>query len=231
LIIWEKNEELYAPFSALFKPMKGIKVITTTPFLTKIVYYLFSKVFRFKIYNKKYILKYFKRTSNINEIFFINTNSIVETDIDFFLPEFKVTDFKLVDNINQTVCDFVFQNNISEAIGIHIRRTDNVVAIRNSPISLFYTEMDNEIRINDKIKFFVASDDDTVVNELKLKYPQRIFTFATNKTRNHQDGIEQATAELFILSKSKKIYGTYWSSFSEMAIQLNNNIESKLLNI
>lgn len=230
-VVWEKNDELNAPFNILFKSIKGINVITTTPLQTRFLYFLFNRILRFKIYLKNDILKYFKRTSNIQDLFFLNKNVIIETDIDFFMPEYKASDFKLVNNLKKVVDEFIFQNKINETIGMHIRRTDNKVAIENSPIFLFYNEIENELINNNDLRFFVASDDDTEILKLKQKFPNKIITFASNKQRNNYEGIKQAVIELFILSSSKKIYGTYWSSFSEMAIQLNNNKESRLLKI
>jgi hypothetical protein len=147
------------------------------------------------------------------------------------MPEYGVTDFRVAKNIQYTVDKFVKENNIAETIGLHIRRTDNSIAIEKSPESLFYEAINNEIIEKGNRRFFIASDDDAIIEKLQSEYPNKIITFAKNKRRNNQEGIEQAVAELFILSKTQKVYGSFWSSFSEMAIQLNGNTASKLLSI
>lgn len=52
-------------------------------------------------------------------------------------------------------------------IGVHIRRTDNVVSIQSSPLENFTNIMDEEIKKNANTKFYVASDDDEVKESLK----------------------------------------------------------------
>lgn len=52
-------------------------------------------------------------------------------------------------------------------IGVHIRRTDNVVSIQSSPLEKFTSMMDAEIKKNSNTRFYVASDDDEVKECLK----------------------------------------------------------------
>lgn len=229
IVIWEKNKDLFASYSILLQDIPNIKIITTTPFQTKLILFFYKKICRYNYINKQHILKHFKRTNDINDIFFLNKNVIIETDIDFFMPEFNLDFFNLKPYLKNKLDNFISQNDISESIGIHIRRTDNTVAIENSPLLLFFHAIEDELSKNKDIKIFLASDDDKVIRDFQLKYPNKIITFASNKTRTEQRGIEDAVLELFILSKTKKIYGTYWSSFSEMAIQMNKNTQSKLL--
>jgi hypothetical protein len=69
LVVWEKNTELYAPFNALFKPINNIRIISTTNFQTRIIYFICTKIFRFKFLSKNDLLKHFKRTSYVNDIY------------------------------------------------------------------------------------------------------------------------------------------------------------------
>jgi hypothetical protein len=229
LVLWEKNNELFASYNTLLQNIPNIKIITTTAIQTKFIILLFKNIFRYNYINKTQLLENFTRTNRIEDIFFLNTNTIIETGIDFFMPNFNSDSFRLTLPLQSKLNQFINQYNISETIGVHIRRTDNSVAIQKSPLILFHQAIEKEINENKTLKFFLASDDDEVIKEFQQKYPSKIITFAQNKRRTEQQGIEDAILELFMLSKTKKIYGTYWSSFSEMAIQLNKNTESKLL--
>lgn len=229
IVLWEKNNELYATFNQLFEKIPNIKVINTNAITTKIIYFVVKNILRFKIVNKQTILQKFKRTDNINELFFLNKNNIIETDIDFFMPNFSLSFFKLLPELQKTVNQFVLHHQLNTTIGLHIRRSDNNVSIKNSPIELFEQKINQELELNNKQQFFLASDSEEVINEFKAKYPNKIITFANNKSRNEEAGIQEALIELYLLSKTYKVYGSYWSSFSEMAIQLNNNKQSKIL--
>ena len=105
-------------------------------------------------------------------------------------------------------------------IGIHIRRTDNKEAISKSPLEAFTAMMDNEIRKDELVKFFVASDNEDTKNFLRARYPERIISLNQKADRNSLAGMQNAVTELFCLSKTKKIIGSCYSSFSEIAAEL-----------
>jgi len=108
-------------------------------------------------------------------------------------------------------------------IGVHIRRTDNVWAIENSPLELFEQKMMEEVKRNKDVNFYLCSDDEHTKQffqtELwinKVKMPEGAIS------RNSEEGIVQAACEMFALSKTKKIIGSYWSSFGEIAARMGN---------
>lgn len=108
-------------------------------------------------------------------------------------------------------------------IGVHIRRTDNIDSINNSPIELFFEVMDGEIAKNQKTQFFVATDDISTKNEIINKYKDRIITNKAYKTtRKSAVGMKDAAIDLFALAACDKIYGSFWSSFSEVAADIGN---------
>ena len=105
-------------------------------------------------------------------------------------------------------------------IGVHIRRTDNVVSIQSSPLEKFTSMMDAEIKKNSNTRFYVASDDDEVKKCLKTKYPDRIITLMDDPDRNSLEGMKFAVLDLFCLSKTKKILGSVGSSYSQIAAEI-----------
>ncbi|MBR1809836.1 MAG: hypothetical protein IJ776_10680 [Paludibacteraceae bacterium] len=108
-------------------------------------------------------------------------------------------------------------------VGVHIRRTDNTWSIEKSPLEWFYEKMDEEIVSDDKVRFYVATDDEMVKESLRERYGERMITSDGDLRRwGNKEGVKQALAEMYALSRTKKIYGSYYSSFSEMAARLGD---------
>lgn len=102
-------------------------------------------------------------------------------------------------------------------IGLHIRRTDNKASIQNSPVSLFIEKIEKELSKNPSSLIYLASDNQDVKNEIKNLFPDNIFFNEENARRDTKEGMLDAFSEMLILSDCKKIYGSFWSSFSEIA--------------
>ncbi len=107
-------------------------------------------------------------------------------------------------------------------IGIHIRRTDNANSVKFSPLSGFMELMDREIEKSGSTKFFLATDSPETAKEIKNRYGERILLHEKVLDRNLEKGIQDALIDIYCLSKCKKILGSYYSSFSEVASQINN---------
>lgn len=108
--------------------------------------------------------------------------------------------------------------NGEDVIGLHIRRTDNSRSIQFSPLSLFFDKIDDEISKNFSVRFFVATDSPSDDGALRKRYGERIILRPEKElSRNSPRGIEDALIDVLCLSKCKKIYGSFWSSFSEVA--------------
>ncbi|WP_051688645.1 hypothetical protein [Butyrivibrio sp. AE2032] len=107
---------------------------------------------------------------------------------------------------------------------MHIRRTDNEMAIKNSPTYLFYDKMEELIGSDDKIKVYVATDDEAILKDLKDKYPQNVYSEATKAvSRRTSEGIQFALYEMLILAGAKNLYASYYSTFSSMASCIGRN--------
>lgn len=110
----------------------------------------------------------------------------------------------------------------SNTIGVHIRRTDNTIAIKNSPSELFYEKIKLEIEQNKNVKFYCSSDSEEEIIKLTIQFPNRII-YQENCVRNRKstDGINSAVVDLYSLSMCHKILGSDWSAFSWMASKIN----------
>lgn len=106
-------------------------------------------------------------------------------------------------------------------VGIHIRRTDNAESISRSPTELFERAIETEIEKNPNAQFYLATDSAEDQQRLISIFGSRIIANA-NKTisRKTQQGMVDALVDLVCLSRSAKIFGSYWSSFSETAATL-----------
>lgn len=111
----------------------------------------------------------------------------------------------------------------NKTIGLHIRRTDNVMSIKHSPLNLFSNAVDFELQCNPDANFYLASDNEDVKTFFLKRYgTERIKTSSHRADRSSLTGIKNAFLEMILLSKCSKIYGSFYSSFSEAAAKLGN---------
>lgn len=66
----------------------------------------------------------------------------------------------------------------------------------------------------------MATDDLETENELIEKFTYKIITYKKELSRNTKKGIIDALIDLYCLSKTKYIFGSYWSSFSDIASRI-----------
>lgn len=147
------------------------------------------------------------------------TNSfwdILETDhaFDFILPR------KNIESKKKKVLEAAEGKRL---VSVHIRRTDHVEAIKNSPLGLFVDRMKKELEQNQATYFYVATDDKETEEELREEFGERIITFS-GKTldRDSRQGIEDAYVEMLCLAAGDKILGSFNSTFSLMASKLGS---------
>lgn len=108
-------------------------------------------------------------------------------------------------------------------IGVHVRRTDHAESIQNSPLELFVEKMKECLDKNPDAKFYVATDDNSVLAELEKTFPEKITTLKDRYlARDHEQGIIDAYIEMLCLSRCEKILGSYNSTFSSMAAMIGN---------
>lgn len=103
-------------------------------------------------------------------------------------------------------------------IGIHIRRTDHVSAIEKSPTELFIRKMKEESNAS----FYLATDSLVEKQRIESLFKDRIYYYNCSVKRNSEEGIKDALVDFYLLSKTSKIYGSYGSSFSEIAAKVGN---------
>jgi hypothetical protein len=108
-------------------------------------------------------------------------------------------------------------------IGIHIRRTDNTRSISESPTELFVSRMAKALEINPETNFFVSTDSVEEEKKLRKEFGSKIISTTKKLERYNPDAIKDALVDLLCLSRTSGIFGSFWSSFSEVASAIGGN--------
>lgn len=105
-------------------------------------------------------------------------------------------------------------------IGIHIRRTDHVTAISESPVDLFEQAIDEAIAHDPDASFYLATDDNSLKQSLRRRHPRRIMAQDCHGTRSDLRGMEEAVVDLWTLARTSRIVGSFWSSYTDTAAEI-----------
>ena len=116
-----------------------------------------------------------------------------------------------------------YRNRLSDAVGIHIRRSDNIRSIKHSPTEEFEKIMSGMIASGYCNHFFLSTDSPEEEKRLVERFGDKIFSHPKGTfDRNVDTSIKDAIVDLYCLSGCKQIVGSYWSSFSETAANIGN---------
>lgn len=107
-------------------------------------------------------------------------------------------------------------------VGVHIRRTDHRVSIAHSPTTAFVRAMDEEVRRDAAVHFFLATDDDALKQQLLSRYSNRLITQKQTAPRATLEGMRGAVVDLWCLAATQRILGSYGSSFTDTAAEMGN---------
>jgi hypothetical protein len=102
-------------------------------------------------------------------------------------------------------------------IGVHIRRTDNLKSIRESPTEAFVVAMRTAAAAGRSVAFFLATDDPKEREILERTFPGQLLGFAQAPPRDSEGGGAAAFLDLLCLAACSEILGSVGSSFSEIA--------------
>jgi hypothetical protein len=227
-IYWIKDPGLNCDFKEIWEPLDCVKD-TTDQFATiffylfrfPIIRYLFTLPQKFGLI-KLLVDQFTDKVEEIYDFFKVLKKKkfkllfIVTCEGFFPSIKFRSNLFKILPSIEDLVRKETEQFT-DHTIGIHIRRNDNIQSIYNSPIELFEKALTEELLNNPYTTFYVTSDDPTTKKRLQEKYKEIIFSPVGILERNSKEGIIQSVVELYALSRTKNIFGSYWSSFSSMA--------------
>lgn len=161
------------------------------------------------------------------------TERSISQELRHLVPALAVTE--IVSKLNAT--------RLRHSYGIHIRsRTivnDNVAVNSHceysligswttdywrsfSQLPIFVAKIHEKLRVHKNATFFVATDDIDIIAKLKNLFPNNIDAIDRNCDNRHARCVIYAFADLISLSKTKRFYGSKWSSFSEVVGRLSS---------
>ncbi|QQR87475.1 MAG: hypothetical protein IPJ76_04410 [Flavobacteriales bacterium] len=105
-------------------------------------------------------------------------------------------------------------------IGVHIRRTDNVESIAVSTDERFVAHMLAAVEADPATTFYLASDSHASKRSMLDRFGDRVVTDMRPTERGTLAGMEEAVVQLYALARTRKVLGSYWSSFSHTAAHI-----------
>lgn len=228
VVIWHCDPLLNAPFKAIFldkhlpfelRETGDIKYLVVYEMPRKKNLYVSSLIAKIDRKRRLFIndrlsaegLKEVERTVSIPDEDTIIHSGQIFYPIDSALMNsiFRITDAVRV-RINEIL------KGRKPDIALQIRRTDNVNSIKGSPLTSF-EEIADTILCGSDSEIFLATDDETTKQVLQARCGERLIINPRPASRRCREGIIDACAELYILASCSHIFGSYWSSFSEIA--------------
>lgn len=217
-VIWNVNHELGCPFEELFESNSNFKVIN--------------------IHSKWNLRKLFLQTTS----HFINNEEIKNNKADgllfedyrkalpskiyiateeHFYPCHSYELFTPIPSIQKRIQEMT-RDFSSHTVGVHIRRTDNIPAIGKSSTEAFIASMDAELKAHPDTVFYLATDDRDEEARLREAFGDLIISNKDRDlSRDSVSGIQDAMIDLYSLSSTTKIIGSYFSSFTDIAADMH----------
>lgn len=232
MCFWNENSELNAPFYKLFEKIEGLKIKSKPQefnWLKSTNQKTHQKKIISKIINKLAGIDYCIKQQDIKELFWSRKtdllslgrnfrNIYIQTCEEFMENDEEYQRFKPISELQEKINEEC--QKFDHTIGIHIRRTDNIQSVHNSPTELFIERMKTERDKNKSVTFFLSTDDSNVESELIHLFGEHIITRKKILTRYTVEGIQDALIDMFCLANTEIIYGSYWTSFGEAASRI-----------
>jgi hypothetical protein len=153
-------------------------------------------------------------------------------------------------HILEKIEEFSKLHHLQDAIGVHIRHTDNLSAYKFwterstefnpeyiSRLEGFKGYIESRISSEPSLRVLLATDNKKIEKNFRELYGRHVITFDKKyrngrlkfslrglkfTVRGRTSSIEDALIEMFLLSKCRAILGTYYSSFSKFSAVLGN---------
>lgn len=222
IVHWHRQRGLNAPFSSIFEPISDLKICDCN----YIDYFTYNIPILYNLKIPSLIDKLFCRKAiyglGLNQLDSLDING--EMTISTYSQQGDLYPLKQlfhpVKDIQDIIDDFSSRFG-NHTIGCHIRRTDNTMSIKESSIDKFENRFNQLFKSNPDSQVFLCTDDAELKAYLKNKYKGRILVYNSILKRSSTLGIRDAVVELWLLSLTKEIWGSYWSSFTDMAVSLS----------
>ena len=236
-VFWPINERgVNVAFESLFVPPGNVNVVNiqpTGPLMDRAKYFLllegrshgvktFKKLVRWPFYDEQ--LTTLETKNNFESVKkYVSKNNNIYVSTCYQLCNVSSSKYQELFTPVEEIQNKVKKNQgmIDErTIGIHIRRGDHERAKRRSPVSEFKRVIERELDLNPKAKFYLATDSMNLKEEFKKEFASSMITSSIHISRNTTNGIKDAMVDMFLLSKTSKIYASRLSSFSFVASEI-----------
>lgn len=229
IVKWVANAELNCPSKELFSLPENIRIVEVTEstpwnrFLAKITYYRLRLGYRNRMNDASVLAA--KQDGDL-----IPQDKTYYETCETFHRDSRGLDFSLfrpVPDLQKTAEKKILQiseNGKYRVIGLHIRRTDNIVSIQSSPTELFCQVLDARLKEDPSVRFYIATDNASLKEFFAGKYNAErevvFFSDSSDLRRDAAEGIKAAYIELLTLSMTERIYGSRGSSYSDTAAEI-----------
>jgi len=235
IVIWNENFELNCPYHLLFEAQDNFivrKRRKTDGLIESFNQVAGIKKFMTRATNKLLNINNCISEADVQRLVWSGKLDIYETALRYrkiyirSCQEFgdnasALKQFKPILDLRRKIDDII--GNFGEnTIGVHVRRTDNEMSISNSPLDLFIEKMREEVDLHPETNFFLCTDDEEEEQRLIKEFGNKIIVYKKELNRQSVTGMQDAVVDLYCLSKTSKILGSYWSSFSETAAKMND---------
>lgn len=234
-IIWEKDAGLNSEYHDLFRENASVQ-ISAVDLRSRVIQLCMGKPKLLKFVGKFVGIDFMMFDRDMHSLVWKSGTNFIDLDAIrnaglgdiyinvcnefYFKPEYLsyfLPNDRIQNAINKVVGKFH-----ENTVGLHIRRTDHKHAINESPVELFIEKMREEIQNNTSVAFYLATDDADLKNMLIEKFGSRILFSSVELNRNNADGMYGAMIDLYALASTRRIYGSYFSSYSDIAARIGN---------
>lgn len=220
LVLWNCNAELNCPFESLFHPVTEFKItnIHSVADPRKLFY---QKTSRNYLTNEE-ILAHRNADGRLDPGYVqaLKGNTYIFT-WEWFYPSEDYHLFRPTKVLQERI-DEMTANFGPSCVGVHIRRTDNQPAIGKSSTDAFLKSMERELLSDPDTCFYLATDDMSEEAVLRQAFPGRILSNQNRcLARDSVEGMHDALLDLYCLANTRKIIGSYFSSFTDIAADMH----------
>ena len=216
-VLWAVNDECAISSKELFTLPDKIKILNFSHYdpIMRRLWTLFYKACRFlchkNLINQEYTNEIRDDKDKIEQAFAAE-NIFFESCSDL-LTLMPCDIFTPIPQIQEQVKNIIGSKNFDS---MHIRRTDNAPSIEGSSNDAFERTLQKLTEQNRQV--FLATDDENLKSYLLQKYPDTVFSNESIPlSRKSKEGMQAAYCDLLCLSEGETIYGSYYSSFTDVA--------------
>ena len=225
VVHWNRQKDFNQSFKNCFKPIENIKVID------RFIGFNHNNPYKLNLFIPRLIDKILNRRSH----YFVKENNfeqIIKEAIQDNIKEITISTclqhgemyplnklFCPNDQIYKTINDN-YELFSDFTVGVHIRRTDNVLSKSFSKPEIFKEKVRILFEENTSAKIFLCTDDIQIKREFIEEFGNKVITYNSRLNRFTPKGINDAIIELFLLAKTNVIWGSFNSSYTDIASQI-----------